>query len=71
MLPTEYIEWLGAFRHQLHELYGIDIAYMLIGHPKETKKMGEIFGAAYERGVDAHEFAEKYGLALTQSSNIN
>ncbi len=67
----EYFKWLGAFRLHLRELYNIDIAGMLDGHPKETKKMGKIFGAAYERGVDAHEFAKKYGLALTQSSNIN
>ena len=70
-MDAVWIEWLGAFRLHLRELYGIDIAGMLAGHPEEAEKMEKIFGAAYERGVDAHEFAKKYGLALTQSSNIN
>ena len=65
MPKTEYINWLGAFRHQLREMYGIDIAHMLAGHPKK------VFDYAYEKGVDARDFADKYGLALTQSSNIN
>ena len=71
MPKTEYINWLGAFRHQLREMYNIDIAYMLAGHPKEAKKMKKVFDYAYEKGVDARDFADKYGLALTQSSNIN
>ena len=71
MIDAQYIEWLGAFRLHLRELYNIDIAGMLDGHPEEAKKMGKIFDYAYNRDVDAAEFAEKYGLALTQSSNIN
>jgi len=71
MPKTEYINWLGAFRHQLREMYGIDIAHMLAGHPKEARKMKKVFDYAYEKGVDARDFADKYGLALTQSSNIN
>jgi len=71
MLPIEYIKWLDRFRGELREMYNIDIAHMLDGHPEEAKKMGEIFGAAYKKGIDAKEFAEKYGLVLTQSSNVN
>ena len=71
MIDAQYIEWLGAFRLHLRELYNIDIVGMLDGHPNEAKKMKAIFDYAYNRDVDAAEFAEKYGLALTQSSNIN
>ena len=68
---VQYMKWLGAFRFHLRELYGIDIAGMLARHPEQQKEMGQMFICAYTRGVDAAEFAEKYGLALTQSSNIN
>jgi len=71
MPNTEYIEWLGQFRHQLREMYGIDIAHMLSNHPEEAVEMGHMFISAYTQKVDATKFAEKYGLALTQSSNIN
>ena len=71
MPKTEYIEWLGRFRHQLREMYGIDIAHMLSNHPDQTVEMAAIFLEAYTRGTDAREFAENYGLVLTQSSNVN
>jgi len=71
MIDAQYIEWLGAFRLHLRELYNIDIAGMLARHPEEAEKMKKVFDYAYNRDVDAAEFAEKYGLALTQSSNIN
>ena len=71
MPKTEYIEWLGRFRHQLREMYGIDIAHMLSNHPDQAVEMAAIFLEAYTRGADAKEFAEKYGLILTQSSNVN
>jgi uncharacterized protein (DUF305 family) len=71
MPKTEYIEWLGRLRHQLREMYGIDIADMLSHHPEEAVEMATIFDAAYKRGADARKFADTYGLILTQSSNVN
>ena len=71
MPKAEYIEWLGRFRHRLREMYGIDIADMLSHHPEAAVEMGFIFVEAYKHGSDATEFADKYGLILTQSSNLN
>jgi len=71
MPKTEYTNWLGAFRHQLREMYGIDIAHMLSDHPEESVEMAAIFLEAYTRGADARNFADRYGLILIQSSNVN
>ena len=71
MPKTEYIEWLELFRYQLREMYGIDIAHMLSDHPEESVEMAAIFLDAYTRGADARNFADRYGLILIQSSNVN
>tara|TARA_R100000306_G_C4348105_1_gene128671 strand:- start:465 stop:677 length:213 start_codon:yes stop_codon:yes gene_type:complete len=66
-----WTKWLNTFRAHLRALYGIDIAGMIARHPEQQNEMGQMFIGAYTKGVGATEFAERYGLALTQSANIN